>query len=172
MPFFIIINYMNSANFTDTSNITSDKKKLPITDLQFEQVLKIITTTPLSMHKACTKIGISSASFYQYMIEIGDEAKTRYARAKDDQCDLVADDMQEIADECIDSNKGRLQVDTRKWYLSKIKPKRYGEHQTIEIVSAISQLSDIVAKVIRTYVPAERQAEAMAEVQTAIDFDK
>lgn len=67
----------------------------------------------------------------------------QYARAKEEGADAMAEEMMDIADESekdyIQDAKGnmvlnnehvqrsRLRVDTRKWYLSKIKPKRYGE---------------------------------------------
>jgi hypothetical protein len=145
--------------------------KTPITDEQFDQVLKIITTTPMSLHKACKQIGIANSSFYDYMIIKGDKAKCRYARAKDDQCDLVADDCQDIADNCEDSNKARLQVDTRKWYLSKIKPKRYGDHQQIEIVSSVNKFIESTIKIISEYLPVDKRAEAIGRIQASIDFN-
>ena len=52
----------------------------------------------------------------------------KYARAKSEQADFMADEMLEIADD--DQNdwqRARLRVDTRKWLASKLKPKKYGE---------------------------------------------
>src|SRR5574340_366591 len=61
----------------------------------------------------------------------------QYARARDIGLDCVADAMIAISDEQAevindkgtvfdpDVNRDRLRVDTRKWYLSKIAPKRY-----------------------------------------------
>jgi hypothetical protein len=102
---------------------------------------------------------------------IGDTAKAQYARAKEDQCDLVADDCQDIADNCEDSNKARLQVDIRKWYLSKIKPKRYGDHQQIEIVSNVNKFIESTIKIISEYLPADKKAEVLAKIQASIDFN-
>lgn len=71
---------------------------------------------------------------------------THYARARDMGLDAMADELLDIADEGTNdwmsrndpdnpgyslngehSSRSRLRVDTRKWYLSKLAPKRYGD---------------------------------------------
>ena len=56
---------------------------------------------------------------------------TRYARARDKGLDNMADECLVIADSATaeDAQARRLSVDTRKWYLSKLAPKRYGDQQ-------------------------------------------
>jgi len=56
-----------------------------------------------------------------------DDFSDQYARAKDNQADTLADELIYIADNAEDVQKARLQVDTRKWVASKLKPKKYGE---------------------------------------------
>ncbi len=52
----------------------------------------------------------------------------RYARAKAEAADAMAEDMQAISDDpTLDHNHKRIMVDTRKWIASKLKPKKYGE---------------------------------------------
>jgi hypothetical protein len=51
-----------------------------------------------------------------------------YARAKEDQADLLADEIINIADDSSDDPQSRrVRVDARKWVASKLKPKRYGD---------------------------------------------
>lgn len=51
-----------------------------------------------------------------------------YAHAKRQQIEAMAEDIVDIAsDETLDANERRLQVDTRKWLLSKLIPKTYGD---------------------------------------------
>lgn len=54
-----------------------------------------------------------------------------YTRAKEDQADTLTDQMLDIADGVVaDSNevaKARLQIETRKWTASKLKPRKYGD---------------------------------------------
>lgn len=55
----------------------------------------------------------------------------QYARAREAQADVYADEITSIADECEDDAakvaKARLQIDSRKWLASKLKPKKYGD---------------------------------------------
>ena len=55
--------------------------------------------------------------------------------------DNMFDELNEIADDTPpeEINKGRLRVDTRKWYLSKVMPKKYGER--LDVTSDHKQLS-------------------------------
>lgn len=74
------------------------------------------------------------------------EFRNQYALAKEEACDAMAEDMFDIADDGSNdlmtiqkgdisyevenrevTNRSRLRVDTRKWYISKIKPKKYGD---------------------------------------------
>ncbi len=68
----------------------------------------------------------------------------RYARARDLGLDVVADEVMAIVDAPVGSTDNgatdsgavadkRLRFDARRWYLSKLAPKRYGERLTQEI---------------------------------------
>jgi len=60
----------------------------------------------------------------------------QYARARDEQADFYADEMREIADNTNDPAKARLQIDTRKWIASKLKPKKYGDSHLLKHADA------------------------------------
>lgn len=59
--------------------------------------------------------------------------KEQYARAREMQADALFEELQEVAEEAlkaetaVEVNARRLIVDTHKWRLSKIVPKRYGD---------------------------------------------
>jgi hypothetical protein len=58
----------------------------------------------------------------------------QYTRAREAQMDALAEDLLEIADGSDpDVNRARLRVDTRKWLMSKIAPKRFGERKAHEL---------------------------------------
>lgn len=60
-----------------------------------------------------------------------------YARAKSVQADMLAEQMLEIADDMADDpNSRRIRVDTRKWLAAKLRPRKYGEFQQMEITGA------------------------------------
>jgi hypothetical protein len=69
-----------------------------------------------------------------------------YARAKDNQADLLAEEILEIADDGSNDfmtivkgdesytvenkelvNRSRLRIDARKWYAAKLRPNKYGD---------------------------------------------
>jgi transposase-like protein len=51
----------------------------------------------------------------------------RYARAREQQADVYAQEIVSIADEAKDAQIARLQMDARKWAASKLAPKKYGD---------------------------------------------
>lgn len=52
---------------------------------------------------------------------------TSIARAREEQAEHLAEEIVTIADTCTDPHKARLQIDARKWYASKLAPKKYGD---------------------------------------------
>jgi hypothetical protein len=61
-----------------------------------------------------------------------------YARAREDQADVMADAIVELADRATPKNYNamRLRVDARKWVASKLKPRVYGDKLTQEHTGA------------------------------------
>lgn len=76
----------------------------------------------------------------------------QYARARASQMEAMAEDIIDIADDKDeDPQRARLRVDTRKWLMSKIAPKVYGDRTRHELTGAdggaiktqdLSRLSD------------------------------
>lgn len=56
----------------------------------------------------------------------------QYTRARDLGLDCMADRVLADADTATDASLGRLKMDARRWYLSKMAPKRYGEKVEVE----------------------------------------
>lgn len=97
-------------------------------------------------------------SFYRWMRN--DETKKlydKYARAKSDQMDYYAEEMIEIADDVsrdlvldgdgkpvIDgfaAQRAKIMIDTRKWLMGKLKPKKYGDKQEVDVTSSDGSMS-------------------------------
>ena len=58
----------------------------------------------------------------------------QYAQARDSANDLMAEEILEIADIGTgDARRDRLRFDARRWYLSKLAPKRYGDRLMTEV---------------------------------------
>lgn len=88
----------------------------------------------LSLRVTGENYGISASAIIRHIQDSEVFAK-QYARAKEIQLESMADQMLTIADSAnSDSHQAaRLQVDTRKWLLSKLVPKKYGDFQRNEI---------------------------------------
>lgn len=101
----------------------------------------------------------SAATVFSWMGKIK-EFPDKYARAKQEGTDAMAEDIMDISDESIsDAYKAdpkaagaavqaqRLRIDTRKWLMSKMKPKKYADH--IDVTSGGQALPQPILNVIR-----------------------
>lgn len=85
-----------------------------------------------SLVRACEANSLTHGAFLERVGKDPDLAD-RYARAKSAGLELLAEELVEIADnQSGDHNRDRLRVDTRKWLLAKLMPKKYGERATLE----------------------------------------
>lgn len=91
----------------------------------------------LSAFKACEAAGIPHSTFMGWLDEDA-ELVDRYTRARENLIERMANEILEISDKDVEIQadgkkdwaavqKHKLQVDTRKWLLSKLAPKKYGE---------------------------------------------
>jgi hypothetical protein len=84
-----------------------------------------------SLRGICESQDIPDRSTVHLWLATNSQFSDQYARAKEEQADTLADDMQFIADTVQPDRdavaKARLQIDTRKWSASKLKPKKYGD---------------------------------------------
>jgi hypothetical protein len=91
----------------------------------------------LSAFKACQIAGVPQSTFSRW---VDDDAilAEEYARAREDLIELIANEIMELSDQEVplthDNRKDwaaiqkhKLQVDSRKWLLSKLAPKKYGD---------------------------------------------
>lgn len=105
------------------------------------QICQELETTEIGLVKLCKKHGVGTEAFYKW-IDASEENEKRYARAREAQADYMVEKMLEISDKDKDDEKpfvginhihrARLQVDTRKWIASKLRPKKYGDKLDIE----------------------------------------
>lgn len=111
----------------------------------FKNILKLISEEGLSLRKALKKVHVGSETFYKF-IDSDLEYQKQYARACEDRAEFIFDEIFDIADDntmdvkIIDTKLGeveitdndviqraKLKVDARKWALSKMNPKKYGD---------------------------------------------
>ena len=95
------------------------------------------------------KLKLSSQTFFIW-VSGSDENSKQYARATNIRADLLFDEIIDISDnqgndiievdgiETTNHNaiqRNRLQIDARKWVLSKMNPKKYGEKSEIDLTT-------------------------------------
>lgn len=72
----------------------------------------------------------------------------QYMRAREAQADYWADqiiDISDLSDDDENVNRSRLRVDTRKWLMARMAPKKYGDKTTAELTGTIvHSLADLV----------------------------
>jgi hypothetical protein len=108
----------------------------PITDEQFESVCELLETESGSIPKHCKTVGIAPKSFYK-MLTSNEKYGKRYARSKDNQKFPMFEEIITISEEPVPMGEHgydsaavadkRLRIDARKWVISKIDPKKYGD---------------------------------------------
>ena len=97
--------------------------------------------------RSCKLEGVPFVTFSAWIGNAPDLAEA-YARAREGQIRRLAEEIEELADEPIPTTdrgsldaaavaKQKLQIDTRKWLLSKLAPKSYGER--VEVVGDAAQ---------------------------------
>lgn len=118
-----------------------------------DSICEAISTTSKGLRAICAENNITTFTILKWLNENA-EFSTQYARAKEAQADVLAEEILEIADdtskdqmtikkngknEVVENsewiNRSRLRVDARKWIASKLKPKKYGDKTETTIIS-------------------------------------
>ena len=76
------------------------------------------------------------------------EFAEQYARARESQADTLFDEILEIADSSTQADDRRVRIDARKWMAGKLRPKKYGEKQEVELSGAV-QIGRIERAIIK-----------------------
>jgi len=90
-----------------------------------------------SLRKVCERPGMpSKTSVFRWLAE-HQEFRDQYAKATETRADAIFEEIFEIADEVDEEaaavSKARLRIDTRKWALARMNPKKYGDKVSQEI---------------------------------------
>lgn len=138
------------------------KRTKPLSD-EREEISQLVLEgmrSGLSAFKSCQKAGVPNSTFMRW---VGDDAKLaeRYAHAREDLIERMANELLELSDsEVPETGDGKrdwqaiqqrkLQVDSRKWLLSKLAPKKYGDKLELSGDSAnplVARIERVVVKV-------------------------
>lgn len=118
--------------------------------LNYDLALKIIEQIANGelASKVCKKEGVNWGSWWRYCQQ-HEELRSMYASSREQQYRLIADNLIDLVDEkpACDANGKmdpgsvtwqRNRVDTRKWLISKILPKEYGDKVVLDENSHIN----------------------------------
>jgi len=128
-----------------------DKKSRPgaqkRTPKLVKKILDAIVVDHLSVRKACKINGISDGTFLQWVADDKILAE-QYTKALKIRTDTMAMEILDIVDDVAEDdifddngnrkannewiNRSRLRMDGRKWILSKLMPKKYGDHLQLD----------------------------------------
>ncbi|WP_434370232.1 ubiquitin carboxyl-hydrolase [Enterobacter hormaechei subsp. xiangfangensis] len=90
-----------------------------------------------SLRKVCDRPGMpNKATVFRWLAQ-HEEFRDQYAKATETRADAIFEEMFDIADgvaeEAAAVGKARLRIDTRKWALARMNPKKYGDKVSQEI---------------------------------------
>ena len=90
-----------------------------------------------SLRKVCERQGMpNKATVFRWLAQ-HEDFRDQYAQATETRADAIFEEMFEIADEVAEEaaavGKARLRIDTRKWALARMNPKKYGDKVSQEI---------------------------------------
>jgi len=132
----------------------NDKVKKPIgRPSEFNQQTADYICEQLALGRSLAKItkddGMPSYSTVARWLLARDDFRDSYVRAREVQADVIAEEILSISDDGLNDTyeddegnprtnhdviaRSRLRVDARKWYLSKVMPKKYGERTDINV---------------------------------------
>lgn len=118
-----------------------------------------------SLRSVCSDDDMPDAKTVYRWMNTNDGFRQRYARAREEQADAIADEILDIADDGRNDwmvrngddeggwqvngehiQRSRVRIDARKWLAAKLSPKKYGEkqevHNTGEITIATKEQRD------------------------------
>lgn len=111
----------------------------------------------LSCFKACQAAGVPHNTFLRW-VDDDPQLADRYAGARHNLIERMANELLDISDAPVPTTDSgatdsgavqdkRLRVDTRKWLLSKLAPKKYGDK-----IETTHQVGESITKIVREIV--------------------
>ncbi|WPX40128.1 hypothetical protein QET93_011350 [Akkermansia sp. N21116] len=153
-----------------------DSRSIPIG--KFNDICEAVASGKSLTH-ACKVQKVSRASFLR-MCELDEERRNEYVRAREACLEVWADEIIDISDEAeIVANTPftggsavqakSVRIDSRKWILSKLLPKKYGDASKLELTGADGGPVEVVEQ--RTAEEDKRFAEMLASVQAKVQTE-
>jgi len=99
-----------------------------------------------SMRQVCLEDGMPVPSTIYLWLSKHREFSDKYVCAKADGQECLVDELSEIADKVLtgvyEPNQARVAADIKKWHITKLAPKKYGDKQFIETKDTTQEITD------------------------------
>ena len=111
-----------------------------------EQVLSLMRDGE-SLRIACNSAGVNKSTFLLW-VEREQGLSDQYARAREEMLDSQAEELEAIGNHAAAAETAvqvaglRLKADNRKWLLSKLAPKKYGDKLEIDQRTTLTDLTE------------------------------
>lgn len=90
-----------------------------------------------SLRSVCKRKGMPNTTKVMRWLRENPDFREQYAKAMESRADAVFEELFDIADDVAEEaaaiSKAKLRIDTRKWALSRMSPKKYGDKITTEL---------------------------------------
>jgi hypothetical protein len=112
-----------------------------------EEICEIVSRGK-TLTKACEAVGVPKTTFTDWVMADRGGLSVRYARAREMMIEHIADEIIDLTDDTskdrtnIPVNRNRLQVDSRKWLLSKLRPEKYGDSIKVDQRTTLVSVKD------------------------------
>lgn len=120
---------MDIKNKKPSTNKVEKKRgpKTKYSDELFNRILDELSQSSKALYKICNENGISRGTFTNWIYN-DKELLAKYDNAKDEQLKFLSEQIIDIADNGSgDTNRDKLRIESRKWLLSKLDRKKYGD---------------------------------------------
>ena len=108
-----------------------------------------LLTEGKSLRKICMGAGFPNASTVYVWLDRFPSFAEKYTRAREAATEDMLEDILEIADaKGIDPQEKRVRIDTRKWVMGRLKPKKYGDKQQVEVGNKEGETFQVENKVV------------------------
>ena len=138
---------MTSKKLAQKSKPKKRGKGIVNRDAKIQEIIRLTAVTDKGFGKICADTGMDKETTWA-IIHGDEELDNQYARAKGKQMEVMAEELGAIADEqpwmLTDPETGvsridpgfetwrKTKLDTRRWLMSKLAPKKYGERTEVE----------------------------------------
>ncbi len=169
--------FTHDVNFVHTAYlfVTSDKT-WQNRDMAFELTTLIVTSAEGiirgiseadgTIKALLAKYKISAFQFYK-ALEQSLILRTEYSIAQEARSEVWADEIVDIADTEPCPQTARNRIDARKWYASKLLPKKFGERIDISVFTTVDirgALDEAKQRVLPAMTPAQRAASQVIDI--------